>query len=74
MDRHEQVGRLVAAAAARNIVPTTLELGGKSPVIVNKVSKCTKGFGKDGDALALSAGSLCVPMWHPNIRHGPQKV
>ncbi|WP_249123864.1 aldehyde dehydrogenase family protein [Saccharopolyspora erythraea] len=29
-----EVGRLVAAAAGRNLVPTTMELGGKSPNIV----------------------------------------
>ena len=29
-----EVGRLIAAAAGRNLVPTTMELGGKSPNIV----------------------------------------
>lgn len=29
-------GRLVAGAAAKNLVPCILELGGKSPVIVDK--------------------------------------
>jgi len=29
-------GRLVAAAAAKNLVPCILELGGKSPMIVDK--------------------------------------
>ena len=29
------VGRLVAQAAAKNLTPVTLELGGKSPVIVD---------------------------------------
>ena len=30
-----QVGKLVMAAAAKNLVPVTLELGGKSPVIID---------------------------------------
>lgn len=30
-----RVGRIVAAAAAKHITPTTLELGGKSPVIIS---------------------------------------
>jgi aldehyde dehydrogenase (NAD+) len=29
-----RVGRLVAAAAAKHVTPVTLELGGKSPVII----------------------------------------
>jgi aldehyde dehydrogenase (NAD+) len=31
-----QKGRLVAEAAAKNLVPCLLELGGKSPMIVDK--------------------------------------
>lgn len=30
-----RVGRIVAAAAAKNVTPLTLELGGKSPVFVD---------------------------------------
>jgi aldehyde dehydrogenase (NAD+) len=30
-----RVGRIVAAAAARNITPVTLELGGRSPVFID---------------------------------------
>ena len=30
-----KVGRIVAAAAAKHITPVTLELGGKSPVIID---------------------------------------
>ena len=33
------VGRIVMEAAAKNLVPVTLELGGKSPVIVDKSAK-----------------------------------
>ena len=55
-----QVGRLVAMAAAKNLTPVTLELGGKSPVIalpdadVEKSSK-TIAMGK-----FYNAGQTCV--------------
>ncbi|EJD42590.1 NAD-dependent aldehyde dehydrogenase [Auricularia subglabra TFB-10046 SS5] len=32
----ERVGKIVAAAAAKHLTPTTLELGGKNPAIVDK--------------------------------------
>jgi acyl-CoA reductase-like NAD-dependent aldehyde dehydrogenase len=31
-----QVGRIVAAAAAKNLTPICLELGGKSPVVIDE--------------------------------------
>ena len=33
----ERVGRIVMKAAAENLTPVTLELGGKSPVIIEKL-------------------------------------
>ena len=47
-----QVGRLVALAAAENLVPTTLELGGKSPAIV------TPGYPADAAAKSIGWGKL----------------
>ena len=47
-----QVGRLVALAAADNLVPVTLELGGKSPAIV------TPGYPKDNAAKSIGWGKL----------------
>lgn len=47
-----QVGRLVALAAADNLVPVTLELGGKSPAIV------TPGYPKDAAAKSIGWGKL----------------
>ena len=54
------VGRSVMKAASENLVPVTLELGGKSPVIISKgysLEKATKRivFGK-----LLSAGQTCI--------------
>ena len=54
------VGRIVAQAAARNLTPVTLELGGKSPAIISADCNLTEAapllaFGK-----LLNAGQTCV--------------
>jgi coniferyl-aldehyde dehydrogenase len=54
------VGRLVARAAAENLTPVTLELGGKSPVIIDKGIKpkdaaASLSFGK-----FMNAGQTCI--------------
>lgn len=56
----EKVGKIVYEAAARKLIPVTLELGGKSPVIVNdtaniKVASERISFGK-----FTNAGQTCV--------------
>ena len=38
-----RVGRLVAEAAGRNLTPVTLELGGKSPVIIDALRRSRRG-------------------------------
>lgn len=55
-----QVGRYVAQAAAKNLTPCTLELGGKSPAILTNSAQLEKAvdailFGK-----CLNAGQICV--------------
>ena len=42
-----RVGRLVAEAAGRNLTPITLELGGKSPAIVDRSADLDRGRGAD---------------------------
>lgn len=54
------VGRLVAQAAAKNLTPVTLELGGKSPAIVDRscdldLTASRLAFGK-----LFNAGQTCV--------------
>lgn len=46
------VGRAVMRAAAENLVPVTLELGGKSPAIVDR------GFSLDRAAASIACGKL----------------
>ena len=48
------VGRHVAAAAARNLTPVTLELGGKSPTIIDS----SIGDGMEKAALSIMSGKL----------------
>jgi len=44
------VGRAVAEAAARNLTPVTLELGGKSPVIVDDAANVEVRLGASHSA------------------------
>jgi coniferyl-aldehyde dehydrogenase len=54
------VGRLVAQAAAKNLTPVTLELGGKSPAIVDP--SCDLSIAAPRLALGklLNAGQTCI--------------
>lgn len=55
-----QVGRLVAQSAAKNLVPVTLELGGKSPVIVTPSSSLDKVIDQIVFGKCVNAGQICV--------------
>lgn len=54
------VGRIVAQAAAKNLTPVTLELGGKSPALIDR----SADIGVTAERLAfgklLNAGQTCV--------------
>ncbi|WP_211697569.1 aldehyde dehydrogenase family protein [Mycobacterium spongiae] len=54
------VGRLVMAAAALHLTPTTLELGGKSPVIVDDSAKLQLAAKRIVWGSFMNAGQLCV--------------
>jgi len=54
------VGKIVMAAAARNLTPVTLELGGKSPAIVHEDAKLTDAARKIAWGKFLNAGQTCV--------------
>lgn len=54
------VGRLVAQNAAANLTPTTLELGGKSPCIVDLSCDLTSAAIKIAHGKLLNAGQTCV--------------
>ena len=54
------VGRMVMQAAARNLTPVTLELGGKSPIIIGESCNLGKAMGSIAGGKLLNAGQTCV--------------
>jgi aldehyde dehydrogenase (NAD+) len=58
------VGRIVAEAAAKHLTPVTLELGGKSPAIVDKDANLKLAAGRIAFAKWTNAGQTCVSVDH----------
>jgi coniferyl-aldehyde dehydrogenase len=54
------IGRRVAAEAAANLTPMTLELGGKSPCIVDKSCDLEDAAVKIAHGKLLNAGQTCI--------------
>ncbi len=54
------VGRMVASAAAKNLTPVTLELGGKSPVIIDESANLKLTIARITNGKLLNAGQTCV--------------
>lgn len=54
------VGRIVMAAAAKHLTPVTLELGGKSPVIVNDDANVDVAVRRIAWAKWTNAGQTCI--------------
>ncbi|MFF5635949.1 aldehyde dehydrogenase family protein [Streptomyces sp. NPDC012825] len=54
------VGRVVAAAAAKNLTPVTLELGGKSPVFVDETADMAVTARRLAWGKFTNAGQTCV--------------
>ena len=55
-----RVGKLVMAAAAKNLATVTLELGGKSPVIVDEGADVQKVAGDLAAAKQFNGGQACI--------------
>jgi aldehyde dehydrogenase (NAD+) len=55
-----RVGKLVMAAAAKNLATVTLELGGKSPVIVDEDADIRKVAGDLAAAKQFNGGQACI--------------
>jgi len=55
-----RVGKLVMAAAAKNLATVTLELGGKSPVIVDEDADVRKVAGDLAAAKQFNGGQACI--------------
>jgi coniferyl-aldehyde dehydrogenase len=54
------VGRKVMTAAAKNLVPVTLELGGKSPAIIAPGYPLATAVGRIAAGKFLNAGQTCI--------------
>ncbi|MFF6908829.1 aldehyde dehydrogenase family protein [Streptomyces sp. NPDC012389] len=55
-----KVGRIVMTAAAKHLTPVTLELGGKSPVFVDRGTDLKAVAGRLASGKFLNAGQTCV--------------
>ncbi|CAE7422546.1 Aldh3a1 [Symbiodinium natans] len=54
------VGRVVMAAAAKHLTPVTMELGGKSPVLVDETAKMDVTCRRIAFAKWMLCGQICV--------------
>jgi coniferyl-aldehyde dehydrogenase len=55
-----RIGRLVAAGAAKNLTPVTLELGGKSPAIIDLSADLAFAVRRVAFGKLLNAGQTCI--------------
>lgn len=58
------IGRVVMAAAAKNLTPVTLELGGKSPAIVDRSANLSAAARRIAFGRFVNAGQTCVAPDH----------
>jgi coniferyl-aldehyde dehydrogenase len=68
------VGREVATAAAANLMPVTLELGGKSPAILDSSCDVDDAVAKIAYAKLLNAGQTCIAPDYLMVPQGSGKA
>jgi aldehyde dehydrogenase (NAD+) len=68
-----QVGRIVYQAAAKNLTPVTLELGGKSPVFITKDCDLKMAVKRLVWAKFLNAGQTCIAPDYIMIHHSREQ-
>lgn len=61
------VGKLIMRAASENLVPVTLELGGKSPVIVSRGADLTMVAERVATWKLANAGQICLTADYINL-------
>ena len=54
------VARHIMAAASKNLVPVTLELGGKSPTVISKTADLREAIERIMVGKMLNAGQVCI--------------
>lgn len=67
-----RVGRLVMKAAALNLTPVTLELGGKSPAIVHASYPLARAVDRIMAGKLFNAGQTCVAPDYVLLPHGDE--
>ena len=65
-----ETGKKIMAAASEQLIPVTLELGGKSPVIVDQSAKLKDAVQKIAWGKILNAGQTCVAPDYLIIKEG----
>ncbi|KAG0239255.1 aldehyde dehydrogenase 3 family member [Mortierella sp. GBAus27b] len=55
-----EVGKIIMAAAAKNLTPVTLELGGKCPAIITEHTDITKAGPRIAFWKAANSGQICL--------------
>ncbi|CCM01190.1 uncharacterized protein FIBRA_03238 [Fibroporia radiculosa] len=68
----ERTGRVVAEAAAKHVTPVTLELGGKSPVIIAEDTDIELAAKRVLYGKAQNSGQLCVSPDHVYVPRAKQ--
>lgn len=69
-----QVGRLVAQAAAKNLTPVTLELGGKSPAVIGKHADLKYAAKRIAFGKSFNAGQVCVAPDYALVPRGQEEA
>ena len=69
----QAVGKAVMAAAAKNLTPVTLELGGKSPVILDHTADLKTAARRIAFGKVLNAGQTCVAPDYLLLEQGLQE-
>ncbi len=67
------VGRIVAEAAARHLTPVTLELGGKSPAIVDRDANVKLAASRIAFARFMNSGQTCVAADHVYVHRDVER-
>lgn len=68
-----QLGRIVMAAAAKNLTSVTLELGGKSPVIVDETADVQLAAERVAWGKFVNCGQTCVAPDHVFVHESKQQ-
>lgn len=68
------IGREVAKSAAANLVPVTLELGGKSPAIIDRSADLSVVVPRIANAKLFNAGQTCIAPDYLLVERGREEA